>query len=73
MTAKQALELLRNDTMKAYSELNHATGQKKLKALNRYRQFQSGLEVAEEIYHNESPDSLERIMALKLSLKLGEY
>ena len=67
--AKEALELVKHETNIAYSNMSKTTGQKKDRLKRIYHEWQSALEVAEEIYHSDSPDALERIMAIKLHLK----
>ena len=70
MTKKEALEHIKLETSKIYLESRRATGQKKTKLATAYRLWQSGLETAEGIYHEGGPDALERILAIKLHLRI---
>jgi hypothetical protein len=69
ITASEALKLFEAEAYKARKEMLAAKPSKKQALTRRYYDWQSGLEVANEIYHSDAPDALERIMALKLDLK----
>ena len=70
MTTSEALDLIRAEAEKARVASGTATPHKKAEAKRLQRNWQACLEVATEIYHADAPDSLERIMAIKLTVRL---
>ncbi len=70
MTTREALTLIQTEAEKARIAIKTATPSKRQALTRRYYDWQSCLEVATEIHNLDAPDALERIMALKLAVKL---
>ena len=71
MTTGEALDLIRAEVEKARISLKASRPSKQAIAKKLYNNWQACLEVATEIHHSNAPDSLERIMAMKLAVRLG--
>ena len=70
MTTGEALDLIRTEVEKARISLKAARPSKQAIAKKLYYDWQSCLEIATGIHNTDMPDSLERIMAIKLAVRL---